>query len=86
MLEHSHPHPHPHPTLTPSGLVSYCATSQLLPVGWYHLLHSIHTTQKKGSKIDYSQSTNRSLRHLSNEKQLNQYSQAMFSLHQMLIG
>jgi hypothetical protein len=67
------------------GLVRHCATSQLLLVGWYHLLHSIHTTQKKGSKTDYRQSKNRSLPHLSNEKQLNQYSQAMFSLHQMLI-
>jgi hypothetical protein len=58
----------------------------LLLLGTPAIGNLVHTTQKKGSKIDYRQSTNRSLRHLSNEKQLNQYLQAMFSLRQMLIA
>ncbi len=68
------------------GLVSHHSTSQPLPVGWYHLLHSIDSTGKKHSKIDSRQPTKCDLRPLSSEKSLNQYSQAMFSLRQMLIA
>jgi hypothetical protein len=68
------------------GLVSHHLTSEPLPVGWHHLIHSINNTGRKDSTIDYIQPAKHSLHHLLNEKSINQYTQTIFSRRQMLIA
>ena len=77
-----------HNSLRPlkKGLVSHHLTSEPLPVGWHHLIHSINNTGRKDSTIDYIQPEKHSLHHLLSEKSINQYTQTIFSLRQMLIA
>jgi hypothetical protein len=77
-----------HNSLRPlkKGLVSHHLTSDPLPVGWHHLKHNINSTERKDSKIDYIQPRKHSFRDLLSENPINQSSQAMFSLRQMLIA
>jgi hypothetical protein len=77
-----------HNSLRPlkKGLISHYSESQPLPIGWHHLLHSVNDIDKKELKISYAQPTKRSFSHLFNEKPIDQCSQAILSLRQMLIA
>lgn len=66
--------------------MSHHSTSEPLPVGWHPLIHNIPNTEKVDFQNVHTQSTKRSLRHLLSENPINQYSQSIFSLRQMLIA
>jgi hypothetical protein len=78
-----------HNSLRPlkKGLMTNQLRSEPLPVGWHYLMHSINnTTEKSDLKINYPKLTQRAWRHLSSDKPVNYYPQALFSLRQMLIA
>ncbi len=78
-----------HNSLRPlkKGLVSHHLTSEPLPVGWHHLMHSMNTTERNDLKKGYIQPRKHSLHHLLlSEKSIDQYSQGIFYLRQMLIA
>jgi hypothetical protein len=68
------------------GLMTNQLKSEPLPVGWHYLMHSINTSDKPKSKINYSKPSPRAWHHLSSDTPVNYYSLASFSLRQMLIA
>lgn len=63
------------------GLITNCSTYEPLPVGWNHLMQSVNNAESKYTKVMNIHPNTPTIRLLSNNNEVIQYSQKDFYLH-----
>ncbi|CAF1082582.1 unnamed protein product [Adineta steineri] len=63
------------------GLINHSSISKPLPIGWHSLMHNINNNDLRIGSIQYPKGC---LRHLTNDRPIDQYSQSRFAIMQLL--